>query len=50
MDSKDINNTSFYYSVNMLRMLLGMGLITESEYERIIQISAAHYVNETIYV
>lgn len=50
MDNKDIKNTSFYYSVNMLRLILGMGLITESEYESIVQISAAHYSVETIYI
>ena len=34
----DINNSAFYYSANMLRMLLNMKLIDESEYERIIRI------------
>ena len=29
----DQNNASFYYSVNMLRALLAMKLITEEEYK-----------------
>ena len=48
--SMDINNTAFVYSVNMLRLLLKMQLITQEEYERILQISAAHYGTEKIYV
>lgn len=46
----DINNTAFVYSVNMLRLLLKMQLITAEEYERILQISATHYGAEKIYV
>lgn len=46
----DINNTSFAYSVNLLKMLLAMQLITEDEYERITQISAEHYGADLIYV
>ena len=46
----DINNSAFVYSVNMLRLLLKMQLITQEEYERIFQISAAHYGAEKIYV
>lgn len=42
----DINNSVFYYSVNMLRILLGMKLITKSEYERIIRISEEYYGTE----
>lgn len=42
----DINNSAFYYSVNMLRMLLNMKLIAESEYERIIRISGKYYGTE----
>ena len=48
--SKDINNSAFCYSVNMLRLLLKMQLITQEEYEHILQISAAHYGTEKIYV
>lgn len=39
----DQKNASFYYSVNMLRVLLAMELITEEEYQRIIKISAEYY-------
>ena len=39
----DSNNASFAYSVNLLRMLLGMGLITEDEYNKIVAISEDHY-------
>ena len=48
--NNDINNSAFCYSVNMLRLLLKMQLITQEEYERILQISAAHYNIEKIYV
>ena len=48
--SMDINNSAFVYSVNMLRLLLKMQFITAEEYERILQISAAHYDAEKIYV
>ena len=51
MDKRtDINNTSFAYSVNLLKMLLAIQLITEDEYERIAQISAEHYGAVLIYV
>ena len=46
----DINNSAFCYSINMLRLLLKMQLITQEEYERILEISAAHYGTEKIYV
>ena len=46
----DINNSAFVYVVNMLRLLLKMQLVTQEEYERILQISAAHYGTEKIYV
>ena len=46
----DKNNASFAYSVSLLRMLLKMQLITEEEYGKIVQISAAHYDAEKIYV
>ena len=48
--NNDINNSAFLYSVNMLRLLLKMQLITQEEYERILQISTAHYGTEKIYV
>ena len=40
---EDINNSAFYYSVNMLRHLLKMNLITEDEYNRIVRISSEYY-------
>jgi len=46
----DVNTAAFCYSVNMLRLLLKMQLITQEEYERILEISAAHYGTEKIYV
>ena len=46
----DVNNASFYYSVNMLKFLLKLRLISEDEYERIIHISALFYDAENIYV
>lgn len=46
----DISNSAFVYCVNMLRLLLNMQLITQEEYERILQISATHYGTEKIYV
>lgn len=45
----DINNSAFVYAVNMLRLLLKMQLITQEEYEHILEISAAHYGTEKIY-
>lgn len=50
MNKKDIGNSSFAYSVNLLKMLLAMQLITEDEYEKIVKISAEHYGAELIYV
>ena len=50
VNNKDVNNASFCYSVNMLRLLLEMQLITEDEYEKIVQISAAYYDMKKIYV
>ena len=41
MDNKiDINNASFFYSLNLLQMMLDINLIIEDEYEKITQISA----------
>ena len=39
----DQNNASFYYSVNMLRALLAMQLITEEEYKKIVKLNAEYY-------
>ena len=48
--NKDKNNAAFAYSVNLIRLLLSMKLITEEEYDKIVRISAAHYEAENIYV
>jgi len=50
MDKKVENNTSFAYSVNLLRMLLKMGLITDDEYGKIVEINAEHYAADIICV
>lgn len=50
MDKRAEKNTSFAYSVNLLRMLLKMGLITDDEYGKIVKISAEHYGTEIICV
>ncbi len=42
-DNSDINNAAFYYSVNMLRTLCILDLLSENECRRIIEISAKHY-------
>ena len=39
----DENNAAFYYSVNMLRLLLGMKLISQEEYAHIVDATAAYY-------
>jgi len=39
----DRNNISLAYGLNMLRFLLSMQLITESEYKRIFQLQTDHY-------
>lgn len=50
MNKKDIGNSYFAYSVNLLKMLLAMQLITEDEYGKIAKISAEHYGADLIYV
>ena len=47
---KAVINASFVYSVSLLRMLLGMELITKDEYDKIVKISAEHYGTELICV
>ena len=47
---KDSNNASFVYSVNLLRMLLGMELITKEEYNKIVAISEDHYGTKIFFV
>lgn len=41
--TKAVNNASFCFSANMLKILLNMDLITEKEYDKIIAISYEHY-------
>lgn len=50
MNRTDKKNAAFAYSVNLLKLLLTMKLITEDEYKRIVRISAAHYNTENICV
>lgn len=38
-----VQMAAFYYSLNMLRLLLSMQLITAEEYDRILKIEAEHY-------
>lgn len=49
-EKKAINESSFYYSAGMLRMLLSMKLITQEEYSQIVEISAKHYDTEILCV
>lgn len=44
--TKAVNNASFCFSANMLKILLNMDLITENEYNRILLICAKHYCSE----
>lgn len=39
----DKNGASLAYGLNMLRLLLSMKLITEEEYNNIVQLQAEHY-------
>ena len=39
----DKNGASLAYGLNMLRLLLSMKLITEAEYNNIVQLQAEHY-------
>lgn len=47
---QDNNNAAFYYSVNMLRLLLRAKLLTEAEYRKIVKLFAEHYGCERIIV
>ena len=42
------NTASFIYSLNLLRLLRKMNLLTDDEYRKIAAISAAHYGVENI--
>lgn len=48
MEKNDLNAASFAYSINMLRLLLQMQMITEEEYKKIANISADYYGVEII--
>lgn len=39
----DTNGVALAYGLNMLHLLLSMKLITESEYNSIVQLQAEHY-------
>ena len=47
---QDKKNAAFYYSVNMLRLLLRAELLTKAEYKQILKLSAEHYGCERIVV
>ena len=47
--NNDVSNASFLYSVNLLRLLLGMKLISQDEYDHITSITAEHYQAQEIY-
>lgn len=49
-EEQDKKNAAFYYSVNMLRLLLRAKLLTETEYKKIVKILAEHYGCEKIIV
>lgn len=42
-DKKAVTLSSFYYGLNLLKMLLQMGAITETEFKKILDISAEYY-------
>ena len=46
----DKNGASLAYGLNMLRLLLSMKLITEEEYNNIVQLQAEHYDPQKSYV
>ena len=50
MAEQDKKNAAFYYSVNMLRLLLRAELLTKAEYKKIVKISAEYYGCERIIV
>lgn len=49
-DNKVASLSAFYYSLNMLKMLRHMNLITDEEFARIAQLSAEYYDTEVYYV
>lgn len=49
MEKNAVDRSCFLYSVNMLRLLLSMELISQEEYDRITAICAEHYGASNIY-
>ena len=49
MKKSAITYSSFYYSVNMLKIFKGMNLITDDEAEKITESLAEHYNLTDIY-
>ena len=47
---KAVNNSSFVYSISLMRMLLKMELITKDEYDKILKISAENYSADLVCV
>ena len=49
VDNTALNSSSFYYSLNMLKLLKGMGLSTEEEVQKTADSLAEHYGVTDIY-
>ncbi|MEE1046978.1 hypothetical protein [Ruminococcus sp.] len=49
MKNKSVNTASFYYSLNMLRLLQDMNLVTEDEVAKIKKSLSEHYGVTDIY-
>lgn len=49
MNHSVYNTASFYYSINMLKLLKGMGLLTEEEAQKTADSLAEHYGVTDIY-
>jgi hypothetical protein len=48
MNEKTKNTAAFYWSVCLLRRLCDMGLLSPTEYEKILAISRDHYCSALI--
>ena len=49
MKNKSVNTASFYYSLNMLKLLQDMNLVTEDEVAKIKKSLSEHYGVTDIY-
>lgn len=49
MKNKSVNTASFYYSLNMLKLLQDMNLLTEDEVAKIKKSLSEHYGATDIY-